>query len=269
MAMTPTVALTLVAIVALTLGCIQPIATPAELDVAHAIVLSSPFSTLHIQVDFVESQPPSRQSLEDLATVLQQETLKSTVTLDEPRAIPPTQLPHTSKVWNLSEVEDLHRATFRLDKDPSALGHASEAFLHILFLDSYLRYDYLGKTSDASGVTIRNVIVVFPGNDATNGTAHQVGADRVLADRPTAGGAILLHELGHAMGLVNLGAPQVRPHSLENDPHHSKNPGSVMYAGTEMLGTTQRTIENDLRRGRDLYDADDLADLAALRAEQR
>jgi hypothetical protein len=72
--------------------------------------------------------------------------------------------------------------------------------------------------------------------------------------------AVLVHEFGHAMGLVDLGAPMQRDHEDDAHPGHSTNQGSVMYYAVETID-----IVNVFQGGPPTtYDADDKADLCAL-----
>jgi hypothetical protein len=72
---------------------------------------------------------------------------------------------------------------------------------------------------------------------------------------------VLLHELGHALGLVGEGVPMLRDHMDHAHPGHSASPDSVMYYRVPM--NTQQVVSGDLS---DHFDSDDLADLAAARA---
>lgn len=69
--------------------------------------------------------------------------------------------------------------------------------------------------------------------------------------------AVLVHEFGHAIGLVNRGIPMVKDHEDPEHERHSNNDQSIMYwavesAGTLMEFTTQIPLE---------FDADDKADI--------
>lgn len=70
--------------------------------------------------------------------------------------------------------------------------------------------------------------------------------------------SVLIHEFGHAMGLVNNGLKMVNNHEDPQHPAHSNNEDSVMYWAVETtLGLPGLdTIPND-------FDANDIADIRA------
>jgi hypothetical protein len=101
-------------------------------------------------------------------------------------------------------------------------------------------------------VTVRgDVIAVF---------ADQVAAAATpIVSRAAIEDAVLLHELGHVLGLVDLARDTKR--ADKDHPGHSANPGSVMYWAVES------SLVGQVLNGPPPhdFDRDDLADLAALR----
>jgi hypothetical protein len=86
-----------------------------------------------------------------------------------------------------------------------------------------------------------------------------VFAETVAAHAPSAerlGAAVALHELGHLMGLVNLGAPLSAPHADPLNLAHCQNNGCLMTARSNNWGL-RRDVEPD-------FCADCKADLQAL-----
>lgn len=77
--------------------------------------------------------------------------------------------------------------------------------------------------------------------------------------------AVLVHEFGHAAGLVNNGAPMVRPHEDPDHPKHSSNKRSVMYYAVENTVDLFALFTGGCSDIPYQFDADDKADLAALR----
>lgn len=76
--------------------------------------------------------------------------------------------------------------------------------------------------------------------------------------------AVVVHELGHALGLVDLGTKMQRPHEDSEHQGHSSNPESVMYWTVD----TSDILANVISGGANIpyrFDADDKADLRALR----
>jgi hypothetical protein len=72
-------------------------------------------------------------------------------------------------------------------------------------------------------------------------------------------GVVLVHEFGHAIGLVNLGLSMQRDHEDDEHPKHSSNSQSVMFWKVETtlgLASITGTLPSD-------FDSDDRADLQA------
>ena len=77
--------------------------------------------------------------------------------------------------------------------------------------------------------------------------------------------AVLVHEFGHVAGLVNVGTPMVRPHEDPEHPGHSSNQRSVMYHAVENTVDLFSFFTGGCSDIPYQFDADDKADLAALR----
>ena len=72
--------------------------------------------------------------------------------------------------------------------------------------------------------------------------------------------AILRHEVGHVLGLVNKELPMVEPHEDTEHPHHDPNEDCLMYWAWDRAGLSGKVAEEEL----ELCPAS-LADLAAIR----
>lgn len=215
----------------------------------------SPYPEPVTEVDHLPDAAPSPEALAALVEALDAFTSKRNITLLAPEEIPAGAAPREGAVRTVDEVRAFHARTFGSDPDPWILGNGTRAY-HVLYLDSHLWMEHGGEKTATAGVAMENVIVAFRGAAAP---------DLRAADREV---ATLLHEAGHAMRLVGRGAPEVRARSLPDDPAHSANPRSVMYASAERLGGTSAGAAEGRASPLDLFDADDKADLAALRAEE-
>ncbi|MEK6975155.1 MAG: hypothetical protein AABY18_02295 [Candidatus Thermoplasmatota archaeon] len=134
--------------------------------------------------------------------------------------------------------------------------------LHLLFLDGqYATNNVLGVTyfqkTESGRVVSSGPIAIF--SDVIQETACPPPLG-LCVNEDAIWQAVLVHEFGHAMGLVDTGAPMQRDH--EDDAHagHSSNRNSVMYYAVETID-----IVNVFQGGPPTtYDADDKADLCAL-----
>ena len=120
--------------------------------------------------------------------------------------------------------------------------------LHLL----QLRGTFEGS-DEVLGVAVRgDVLALFP--DSIEGSATPLVSVASIED------AVVLHELGHVLGLVDLARNTGR--ADPDHPGHSRNAKSVMYWAVES------SLVGQVLNGpppRD-FDADDLADLRALRS---
>ncbi|HVL47463.1 MAG TPA: hypothetical protein VM889_02805 [Candidatus Thermoplasmatota archaeon] len=139
------------------------------------------------------------------------------------------------------------------------------AVLHILYLDG-------GSEDDKSDSAVLGAayagssLVIFKGNirKATSGDGGLLTLPGSKAEERFVERAVLIHELGHALGLVNLGTPMQRNHEDGEHKGHSSNRQSVMYWAVE----SSAGLASLLSGGSDIpwrFDSNDKADLAALK----
>ncbi len=128
-------------------------------------------------------------------------------------------------------------------------GRDGTATTYVLYLDG--RY---AEDGDVLGVAFGgDTIALF--SDRIDDAAN------ILVSSGTVHRAVLVHELGHILGLVNNGLPMQRDHEDSGHPGHSDNRGSVMYWAVE---TTN--IVTLVQNGGSIptnFDAEDRADLCA------
>lgn len=136
--------------------------------------------------------------------------------------------------------------------------------------------DDLSRTSSGGGRVVLTVLYVEGHSEADTsngkvlGVFFQNGRIALFPDSINGGGllgfgaadierAVLVHEFGHAIGLVNLGIPMQRDHEDDEHEKHSSNSRSVMYWAVENtlgLATLTGGLPTD-------FDEDDRADLRA------
>lgn len=224
-------------------------------DAAHDLVSGSKYPKLVVEIDHPSGAAPTPEALDHLRATLRSVTGKTSVDVTLSGSIPTS-----SKEYTLAEIarlEDEHR-------DQRTSGDT--AVLYVLYVAG-------GSEDDTSegkvlGATYRGTsIVMFKGNIRANTNTD----GNPLSGRPPESvveSAVLVHEFGHAAGLVNLGTPMVRPHEDPQHEGHSTNRESVMYWAVEntqgLLGLVQCGL--DPTCGIPLeFDADDKADLQRLR----
>ena len=135
------------------------------------------------------------------------------------------------------------------------------ASLYILYVAGGYSED--DGDSRVLGIAYRGTsLAIFKGNimDGTrNGGILGTAPEERYVER-----AVLVHELGHALGLVDLGTKMQRNHEDPEHEGHSSNPASVMYWTVD----TSDILANVISGGANIpyqFDNDDKADLRALR----
>jgi hypothetical protein len=197
---------------------------------------------LIVELGAVEGKQPAQETIEFLKA-----TLASV--LDKPGGIefrltdtwPAEKDAYTGE--DLETLEEEHRQTH---------STTEAASMYLLFLNGQL------KDVPALGVAYKGSNIVILTDQVQRAT---VGLSRVPFEK-----AVVLHEMGHLLGLVNLAWQSPRDHEDKvNDPAkhgHSKNKESVMYYAVESL-----SVATIFRGGPpNKFDADDLADLADAKA---
>lgn len=241
-------------------GCFEPQQEDMNVSLARALALvSATPPRLVIEIDHAPGRAPGEMALTHLVSTLHNVTAKADIDLvvaplpDEPRF-------RDERDW--SEWEPLHEEFFDTGApDQYRAGHGDLAALHVLYLNGYALDTEGGQLY---GAQQGRVIVVYMDRVRDGATSHDPAAPalpNIEADRVER--AVLLHEVGHALGLVDNGAPMVRDR-VAPDGVHSTNDASVMRAGVEgPYAVLDRVFDG--QNAPYLFDTDDLADLRALR----
>ena len=247
------VAVALVCLAVALPGCLKSIGlaggdSPGPVD----YVSAKKYDKWVIEFDVVEGMDPPAAALATLESRLEE-------VVNKPGGVELRRgetLARHGGTWSQKDVLDTATRTQDLDTGGETV------VLHLLFLDGqYADANVLGVTytyaTDSGRVTSSGPIAIF--SETIRETACPVplapciGADAIWT-------AVLVHEFGHAMGLVDLGAPMQRDHEDNGHPGHSTNQNSVMYYAVETID-----IANVFRNGPPTtFDADDKADLCAL-----
>lgn len=145
----------------------------------------------------------------------------------------------------------------------SALHASGPAALHVYVVDA-VRFE---GDAPSSGLS-------FPGSSAVflfPATMDQRVAEAGLAEGDQAGAraaleaVVLVHEFGHALGLVGCGIPMQADHADPGSSCHSSNASSVMHSRVARVAQWP-AWDPASGLGPFAWDADDLADLKAFRA---
>lgn len=239
----------------------KPVSTYAD-TLPAALLWAHPYPNLLVEIDYVEGREPSTLALDAFSSTLREVTDKQEIVVSPPTLLPMDD-PRFSEPheWTVDELREIHGAYFD-SRAHAGYGADQSARLHVLYLNGF----YGRNTTQgglfvvhALGVQVGDCLFVFK-DELDNPYGYQIERHRVwhgYYERAT-----LVHELGHALGLVDNGIPMQRPHVAE-DGVHSNNPESVMAVNNDDTFVQEMAQDNEWIPYK--FDADDLADLAAFR----
>ncbi len=214
-------------------------------------VSSKTYRKLVVEIDYATGKAPSSELQSFLKGRLQS-------VVDKPDGVDfrlDESLGDASRTWTDSAIRSY------ASDHASLKTEGNQAVLHVLFLAGHY------QTSGVLGVTYgRGPIAIF--SEDVDGMCSGLVIPGTCSTAPFYH-SVVLHEMGHALGLVNNGLSMVHNHeastcdhgngNVQQDQRHSSNSNSVMFCGVEqagLLGTLGSTPPND-------FDSDDRADIHA------
>ena len=195
-------------------GCFDFFADP-QTAAAEDFIRSEPYGELLIEIDYVSGTAPHADAVSLLKT-------RASERLDKPGGIThqSTAIDETRDVWS---INDLKRAEDRnRNFDPAG----NRMVLYVLYVDGHSDQD----SDDARVLGVRygaTSVAIF--KESIRDGSLLTGAFGVREVERS----VLVHEFGHAIGLVNLGIDMVRPHEDADSRGHSSNDASVMWHAIE------------------------------------
>ncbi len=136
-------------------------------------------------------------------------------------------LPNQGKtVWTQNELLNLAKAN-----PPPSASPETEAAVGVYFVNGRL-----GEDSNLLGVQFQGYPYAFVFKDVV------VAAGGNPVDQRYIEQAVVVHEIGHAIGLVNKGLPLASAHEDAAHPKHSTNPACVMYWAVESRANVLTTL---------------------------
>ncbi len=170
-----------------------------------------------IEIDYVSGHRPSDAAISLLTQRLKEVVQKDTITVQIGNVLP------GQSTWSDKDIERLE------DQHKNQETGGDTVVTWVAYLD--------GKSAHGDGV-----LGVAYGYDRIAIFDEAIeGACTLLTGCAFAQGdieqAVLIHEFGHALGLVNRGTHMVNPHEDAQHARHSNNRNSVMYWAVESAGS--------------------------------
>lgn len=248
-------ALALVAVVVASSGCLaiqgldaRPGARPA---LAAALMDADEHPVLLVEFGVVAGRRLDSVALIEFQRHLGALTGRTAIAYTDLHVLPPQGGNYTP-----DRLRAIHHASARI-VDPTHIAVGGIAQLHVLVLDGRMASHSSGHLVLGTLIPDAGVLVVLPD---TYATAHRIVDGVPMPATGEMDRHVLLHELGHAVGLVNRGVPMVQDHEDAEHPGHSSNRSSLLHHRPPMAidGTVHGAVAH--------FDQDDLADLASFRA---
>ncbi len=182
---------------------------------ANGLLAADTYKSLRIELQYAPGMQPQSQTLTNLANFL-------TERLNKPGGITFISKQVASLGKTTVSISDIISFT---DQYRTVYTDGNQISLYILFADA----DY--STNGVVGVAYRNTaICLFEKTiQANSGGINQ--ASRVKVET-----GVLLHEIGHLLGLTNNGSAMVTPHEDAANRAHCNNTNCLMYYSIETTG---------------------------------
>lgn len=205
---------------------------------AKDLLTGNVFKSLRVEIQYIAGYMPDAGAIDQLKQFL-------TARLNKPGGITITtqMIPDpghsTLSLSQIREIENTHRTVF---------NKGDQFSLYILYSNS----DY--TDAGTLGIAYRNTSAALMGKKIheNSGSLGQISRTRLEA-------TVLEHEVGHLLGLVDLGSPMQSAHKDTPHGNHCSNEQCLMYYAsetTDVLGFLSRNDASEL-------DAGCLADLKA------
>lgn len=209
---------------------------------ANDFLSASKYSSLVIEILYVQNFRPNAQTLTNLKSFMEQRLNKpGGITIIETQIASPGGSPYT--IDEIAKIETDNRTKY---------NNTGVLALYGLFLDGSFTDDT--SNSFTLGIAYRNTSFVLFENSIRNLSDNINEPNRV--DLET---TVILHELCHLLGLVSLGSPMQTEHIDEAHGKHCDNQNCLMFWQTENSSVLQMMSTGNVPQ----LDANCLADLKA------
>jgi hypothetical protein len=182
---------------------------------ANSLLSANNYTILNIEIQYAPGMQPQAQSVTNMVNFLN-------TYLNKPGGINVTQ----------KQVGSLGAATVTLqdvvnfqNANRSIYTVGNSIAVYVLFADA----DY--STKDVAGISYWNTSITILEKTIQSKTGGTFQASRVKVESGT-----LMHEMGHLLGLVNLGTNMVTPHEDAAHMSHCNNTSCLMYYATQTSG---------------------------------
>ena len=199
----------------------------------YEILQSSKYSKLHIEVNYVSGFEPSSDALDLLRQRINEVTDKTSVTISQ-ESFGSTDTSYT--IEEILKIESSQRKKFK---------SGDEFVIHILYLNGEFE-----DNENTLGLAYKGSSFAMFQENIEDSAFLFISAEDIEK-------AVLVHEYGHLLGLINMGYTSPHDHEDPEHPHHSNNDESVMDWAVESQDFYNQ-LDGEPPNNFDSYDLDDL-----------
>jgi len=192
------------------------------------LLKNSDFDKLVLQIAFSEGYAPSELAVEDLLEFLRLRTFKSDIDVE--------YLPLTAsgqEALSLQDIADLER------KYRTVYNNEKTLAIYLFFADAPSDTDDPENNTYTLGAVYRNTSMVLYGSTIQYLASRVPGITNADLEAAT-----LLHEFGHLLGLVNMGADEVNPHADPESENHCLEEQCLMQASLKFTTGLAKTMQD-------------------------
>ncbi|GGW23538.1 hypothetical protein [Arenibacter certesii] len=183
-------------------------------DSANEMLSNSKFKNMVIEIAYVTGYAPTEAAISDFTTLLEERTHKDNIRVVK------KELPSPGKdSLSVNEVFDLEKENRTVYNDGDTIG------MYIYFTDASSDSDKPEEDLVTLGAVYKNTSMVI-----YEATIRRLAKKSLLITTADVEAATLSHEVGHLLGLVDLGSPSVNPHQDPEAPSHCSETNCLMRA---------------------------------------
>lgn len=173
-------------------------------DSAKSFLEGDQYTSLQIEIDYMEGYEPTQEGLNSLETFLETRLNKTNITFTTTQIAARGEGPYTTE--NIAAIEEEERDNYT---------EAGSSTLHAYFLIVDGEYE---QQSNVLGIAYWNTSMAFFGQtiDDISGTPPAAPSEQQVE------GTVFRHEIGHNLGLVGIGSPHPEgqeSHETEGSAH--------------------------------------------------
>jgi len=203
----------------------------------YEILRGDPYGELLLEISYVEGNAPDSTALDLVKQRISETTEKSSISIKQ------HAFGSDDDSYTLDEVMVLE------DRERTRHKEGDTFVVHLLYLNG----EY-ADNPDALGVAYRGSSIVIFKEQIEDAAFLFVSAQDIEK-------AVLVHEYGHLVALVNIGYTSPHDHEDPDHPGHSTNDESVMYWAVESVDLGNQLAGEPPNQ----FDSDDLDDLQRMR----